>query len=556
MLRFRQKKIIAVFVLLSLSLNSFAESGLKEKRSTNLVELFKVKAHATDHIKSIEARLLATDDAVQEELLVEYAQSLLYYQDRHNKTVDSKGTTSKGVSSLSANGTSGKASKVDRSKGPYSTNKIYRKALNAYKKASKLSLNKSRIKYTRELSELAVKLQNKEELVQVFDELLQHGGDESGTYLAHVDYADGLAKFKDDEAEVQFLSAVNLRSPSDGVEAYFMYANYLLKIDRLREALSILDKFTFDERSKYVHIIRLKQKIMHKLNLNTVEIDREIEKLRKSFIGSPFIGGIEKFKVKVNNVPSNSLNLSFAHAFTFSHNNVYDDSRGKYASDWLYTSEGDRFSLHLINAAEVIYNEARGDGNRSRIAVAWAIRNRALIGMNNCSNYPGGEGHPTVNICRLLLKNGPLIYNVDATEVYPRYSCVVHGGTVLVGSKHTQMNDAHVNIESLKASGVLWDISNVFHGWEPDPTGEEIFSLNVSFSNLERNVNTGNPNGAQEWRKQNYCAENHHCKSRLGNVGSDLPDPGNTCPYGDYSESEIFFWGQKPKYFQLHLLDE
>ena len=49
MLRFRQKKSIAVFVLLSLSLNSFADTGLKEKTSTNLVELFKVKSHAIDH---------------------------------------------------------------------------------------------------------------------------------------------------------------------------------------------------------------------------------------------------------------------------------------------------------------------------------------------------------------------------------------------------------------------------------------------------------------------------------------------------------------------------
>ncbi|NQY65207.1 MAG: hypothetical protein HRT38_16090, partial [Alteromonadaceae bacterium] len=55
----------------------------------------------------------------------------------------------------------------------------------------------------RELSELAVKLRKKNELVQIFDELLQHGGDESGTYLAHVDYADGLAKFNDNGADAR-----------------------------------------------------------------------------------------------------------------------------------------------------------------------------------------------------------------------------------------------------------------------------------------------------------------------------------------------------------------
>ena len=128
MLRFRQKKIISVFILLSLSLNSFADMDLKEKTSINLVELFSVKTHATDHIKRLEAKLLATNKVDQEELLVELAQSLLYYQDRHNKSPDSKAVISKLASA----------------KGPYSTTKIYRKALNAYKKASKLSLNKSR----------------------------------------------------------------------------------------------------------------------------------------------------------------------------------------------------------------------------------------------------------------------------------------------------------------------------------------------------------------------------------------------------------------------------
>ncbi len=537
MLRFRQKKILAVFVLLSLSINSFAESGLKEKTSTNLVELFKVKSHATDHIKGLEAKLLATNEVDQEELLVELAQSLLYYQDRHNKVSDSKAAISKGVSSLSANGaigTSGKVSKLDSAKGPYSTLKIYRKALNAYKKASKLSLNKSRIKYTRKLSELAVKLQNKEELVQVFDELLQHGGDESGTYLAHVDYADGLAKFKDEGAEAQFLSAVNMRTAVDGVEANYRYANYLIKKNRLNEALNLLDKFKFEDRQMYIHIAILRQKTIHLMKLNTLEVDNELENIRKNLSNSSLIA-IPKIASEVKRKLTNYLGLPTAYAYAFSHNNESDDTRGKHSNSWIHTSLLVGFSTRLVNAAEVIYNEARGDGYKGRLAIAWAIRNRATIDMNGCDYYPGAEGHHNVSVCRAATSSGPSSYHAN---VFRRYSCVVHGGTIDVGAIHSQMNDAHVSIDNLESSGILWELTYVVNGLIPDSTGISMFFPSGD-------IYQGNPSGAQEWRRVDYCPVNYSCKVRLGNVGGDSVDLGNLCPANGSSSTENYFWGRK-----------
>ena len=543
MLRFRQKKIIAVFVLLSLSLNSFAESGFKEKTSTNLVELFKVKAHATDHIKGIEAKLLATNEVDQEELLVELAQSLLYYQERHNKEPDSKVAASKVGRSLSVNGTSDVVSKVVFSKEPYSSYKIYHKALNAYKKAAKLSLNKSRIKYTRKLSELTVKLQKKDELVQIFDALLQHAGDESGTYIAHVDYADGLAKLKDDGAETQFVSAVNMRTPVDGVEAHYRYAKYLLKNDKTLEALSILDKFTFEERRTYVHIAMLRQKMMHQLKMDTQEVDSEIEQLRKNLSNSPFIGAIPKNRTVAMKTSSNILlGLPTAYAFAFAHNNEKDDSRGKNRKSWVKTPDGRVFSPAFINMAEVIYNEARGDIEQGRYAVAWAIRNRATIDMNGCDPYPGSEGHSIVNICRKALASGPITQKLHY-DLYGQYSCAVHGGTINAGTSHSEMNDAHVDIVNLEASGVLWEALQVVNGWVADPTGPYPFNL-VNYPDY--NTTTGNPNGAQEWRRKNYCADNYTCKIRLGNVAGTAQDPGNTCSSKSRNVNNVdnFFWGR------------
>ena len=547
MLRFRQKKIIAVFVLLSLSLNSFAESGFKEKTSTNLVELFKVKAHATDHIKGIEAKLLATDEADQEELLVELAQSLLYYQDRHNKEPYSKMATSKSVRSHS---TSGEVSKVVSSKGPFSTNKIYHKALNAYKKAAKLSLNKSRIKYTRELSELAVKLKEKDELVQIFNDILQHGGDENGTYLAHIDYADGLAQFEAVTAEAQFLSAINLRSPVDGIEANYRYANYLLDKNKPLDALGILDKYTFEEKRKYPHIATLRQLIMHRLKLDTREVDDEIRQLRKLLSKTSFLGAMLTFSTNIKKKSSNTLGFPVAFAFAFAHNNESDDSRGRYSDSWVVSPNGFLFSTSLINAAEVIYNVARGETYVGRSFIAWAIRNRATINMNGCDFYPGAEGHSMVSACRSLTPSGPQPSYIDS---FKSYSCVIHGGTVDVGANNTQMNDAHVPIEQLESSGILWELFHVMNGWVPDPSGYLSFTPATYPST---NVSSGNPKGVQEWRLDDECPDNQACKISLGTLFNELLFPQNLCSSSAITTSHrAKFWARKATSTSFDLKD-
>ena len=550
MLNFSQKKYLSLLVLFSLSLSSFANTaqdvkvGLSKKSAPNLVELYKVKAHATEHIRGIEAKLSATEEADQEELLVELAQSLLYYQDRHNKASDTKAVTSKAVNSLSTNEANGGVSLVVNPKGSYSANNIYRKALNAYKKASKLSLNKNRIKYTRKLSELAVKLQKKNELVQVFDELLQHSGDETGTYLAQVDYADGLAKFKDDAAERQFLSAVNMRSPVDGVEANFRYANYLLDNGKPREALNVLEKFTFEERRMYVHIALLRQKIIHNLKLNTREVDAEIKQIRKNLSENPLVGAIPKFIDRVTEYPTNMLDLPKAYAFGFSHNNERDDSRGGHHDSLVYNSVfGYRFSTQLTNLAEVIYNESRGHGQITRHAVAWAIRNRATIDMNDCGSYTGAESDPKVAACRMKTPKGK---RSDLADMAKRYSCVVHGGTTVVGAVQSEVDDTHVSMANLEASGIVWDAAYVTRGWIPDPTSS---SSDLTSAYPDRDYYTGSMDGAQEWRKQNYCADTYSCKGRLGNIGGFNNDSGIECPNINQSDNirdeDIFFWGRK-----------
>lgn len=559
MLNIKQRNFTAVVALLTLSFSAFANTGMdnqgylnKEKphNKSNLVELYKVKTYAIEHIRGIEAKLLTTDEDNQETLLVELAESLLYYNVRHNKGDAEKYNTSRGVNSLSGNGVNGNVSKNVNSKVTYSSPNIYRKALNAYKKASKLSLNKNRIKYTRKLSELAVKLKDKNELVETFDELLQHSRDETGTYLAHVDYADGLAKFKDNAADTQFLSAINMRTPVDGVEANFRYANYLLDNGKPREALNVLDKFTFEERRMYVHIVLLKQKTMHQLAMDTQEVDAEVQILRKKLSNNPFIGALPKFTGIINQLSKNILDIPTAHAFTFAHNNEGDDSRGLYANKWV--TGNFMFSTSIVNAAEVIYNNARGEQQKGRIGIAWAIRNRATISMNGCGVYPGAEGHPEVNFCRANTPSGadPLY-----AEISKRYSCVIHGGTVTSGGQHTQMNDAHVDIVKLEESGIIWDILFVINGWVPETIGSNYFLTGLYPNN---NLYTGNPNGAQEWRDYDYCAEDHSCKVNLGGINGSISNQGEGgyCEDNESFDKDIYFWGRSSNLLALDIVDE
>ncbi|NQY62978.1 MAG: hypothetical protein HRT38_04485 [Alteromonadaceae bacterium] len=551
MLNFSQISFIPTVILLTLSFSALAnnpqyeKTGLSTKSPPNLVELFKVKEHASGYIKELEKKIRSnnTNDEEQEYLFVELAQSLLYYQERHKpesktNSIHSKNSSTKGFNSNSLK----------------SENRILNKVLNAYKKASALALSKNRIKYTRKLSELAVKLQKKDVLVQIFDELLQHGGDETGTYLAHVDYADGLAKFKDNSAETQFLSAINMRSPTDGVEANFRYASYLLDNNKHHEALSVLDKFTFEERSMYIHIALLRQKTMHLLKLDTQKVDTEMKQIRKKMSNTPFINAIPKLFKSVTHLSTNKLALTEAYAFNdspnyerYSHNNESDDSRGKYGDKWVTIPQGFIISPYLINAAEVVYNEARGASAIGRYAIAWAIRNRATIDMNDCDSYPGSESDHEVSACRVATPDGP---ESSFTDTFKRYSCVVHGGTTKVGGSHSQMNDTHVNKTSLASSGVIWEMLNVVNGWILDPTSPNFFTTDKRYPNFD--VSKGNPEGAQEWKNSNYCAKNHSCKVRLGNVGGNFPDTPTLCSIEmglrnnlyDFNSKDNFFWGR------------
>ena len=154
MLKFSKIKNIPLIALLIFSLSALEDTALdktdnqNQQKTTNLVELFKVKKQADDHIKQLEKQLQSDKFEIQEpkkkeELLVEYAKTLMYYVNSQDSEPDTSAVTKKALQSKELKSNNLKSKDIN------SKHTIYNKALSAYKLASKLAIDRNRIKYTR-----------------------------------------------------------------------------------------------------------------------------------------------------------------------------------------------------------------------------------------------------------------------------------------------------------------------------------------------------------------------------------------------------------------------
>lgn len=429
---------------------------------------------------------------------------------------------------------------------PAARNQLLREAIDSYSAASGLALEDGRIRYSRQIADLAYALGDKSLLDESFSRFLANLDDERGRYVALIDYAAALARFDDWSANVYYDLAIHMRRPRDSVEAHVRFAQYLVDTGRPQDALDVLNRFDAADRTYYLNVALFRQGLMHSLRLNTSEVDAEVSELRQSLDGAWGLGPIPKLTANAATRPENTL--GFAEVYAFAHANNFDDSRGTLGNQWLISPSGSQWNRTIVNAVEVVYNEARSEPHDGRVAVAWSMRNRALINMNGCDFYPGAEGHGNVTACRIATPKGP--QGGDYEDTNKRWSCVVHGGTATVGATHSQMNDGHVPIATTEPTGLFSEVFWVMNGQTPDLTSANTpsgtFRPILLPPWVTYNVVQGNPAGAQEWRSINYCAANSSCKVRLGNVGGNLPDPGNLCPASGGLTTDNFFWGRKP----------
>ena len=428
--------------------------------------------------------------------------------------------------------------------------------LDNYIAAAEITAEQGAIAYTDRLYLYGVEQNAWKRVAPVFRRFLDLDVPETKKYLARIDAARTAAYFSDEvEAEKQYVLAIESRDIMDASEAHFQYATYLYERKRFSEAMVVLDRFSAEQRAIFIELALLRQKVAHAIGGNTKEVDLEVDALRKALSNSPFVGDIHS----INSTPRNdqlsavlSL-LPVAHASPFSHVNAFDDSRGPQAAQFISSNIGN-VTRAVINMAEVLYNEARGEPFFGQLAVAWAIRNRAYINMNGCDFYPGAQGQGNVGACRAATPLGPQASTPGYGDAYQRYSCVIHGGKTSVGATHFQMDDKHVPSSLLGATSLVGTVLATINGWLPDFTSENTPSGTFNPGGIPGPLPLGgiivfgttNPAGAQEWRGSNYCAANNSCKVRLGNVGGTLTDPGNSCPGGDpATNGDNFFYGRK-----------
>jgi hypothetical protein len=409
------------------------------------------------------------------------------------------------------------------------------RAVDSFLRASEIGRGQGRLLFTRQLSELMVQLNDREGLDDAFQTMLKANKADTRPgeqYSVLVDYADGLAALQDERAWGYFEQAIALQPES--IEAINRYARRLLEAGKAEEVLRVLEAhLTRQERVRFVRPAFLRRQALKALGRDTASADEEIAEIRERQ-GKAGIYVPEKD----TGDPLGNVVESFAHSTSS------DDCRSAtYAQSQHCDSSGTCLYSYVINLAEVMYNEARGESIGSQDAVGWTVRDRAFQGVS-CDAYIGGVNYTS---CRTNLPCG----DPSRCAVSRYYCCVIHGNTTTVGAAHSQFNDAHVTLQTLIDSGQFYEAQLVWWGAVPDPTtgfapagvsGCTVGCGPENYCTGGVNYDSPSPNGPMEYLGYNYCAQRQECKTYKGNVcGSNTR--ATSCSSGGSGDN--YFWNRR-----------
>ncbi len=408
-----------------------------------------------------------------------------------------------------------------------------RRAAAAYARAAEIGRSHGRLRYTRELSELYAELGNRRRLDRTFGRLLSDAAlarsERGHYYLTLLDYADGLAALGELEAAGPYFDEAIGLSPENDVEAIQRWTRRLTEAGRLAEALEVLEtRYSADERIIQMMPAIQRRDLRQKLGLDTAEADAEFEIVRKRIEGTA--GG---FLLLDRGPEEAGEEAAFVPTAPFSHTVTADDCRANDYRTLFCDQYNVCFQVYVMNIAEVLWNEARGETLGAQTLVTWSVRNRALQNLKQlttggyCDVYIGGPAYRTSNTS---WQNLPCHENLQ----YPthcnlsKYYCfVVHGGTTKVGASHYQYNDAHVATQSLWDSGVVYRAWRSINGYHPDVSSNWVppwlgsclmtCSSEPGCYSGSPNFYDGSPNGPMEYRAYSYtAAAANDCKQVKG----------------------------------------
>lgn len=415
------------------------------------------------------------------------------------------------------------------------------RAISAFAKASEIALSQGRIRYTRELSVLIVENKSAkaaDQLDEVFGPLMAAGPSMAPKefYLALVDYGDGLAAAGDERAWEQFEKAINLR-PQNNIEAINRYAKRLLERGRAQDALDLLEsRLSREERIRRVLPVYLRKEALTRLGLDTSSADEEIAEIdRRQNQGTGAVtAGIADLAADIFSVPEK-----------FAHTVATDDCRSTtYAQRSVCTSYGKCYYPYLVNLAEILFNEARGETWGASDMVGWTVRDRALQRVS-CDAYPGGT---TSTTCRSTLPCG----DPSFCDLSKWYCCSEHGGTTTVGTAHSQFNDTHALMADLENAATIQEAYDIINGRIPEPSTGFIppgisgcpspLYCSAPACTTGANQTSPAPQGPMEYRGYNYCAAAQSCKWYAKNACGDLPMPASCTSGGGAGDN--YFWNR------------
>jgi tetratricopeptide (TPR) repeat protein len=123
----------------------------------------------------------------------------------------------------------------------------------------------------RDLAEAACLAGDRATLAAAYERCTRECRDVGDRYLAHLDFAGALERFGDGAgAEREYLAAIALRPgrPPEAIEAYNRYALLLDRQGRPQDALTVLDRFTAEERRLYSFAATLRLWVMRELGMD------------------------------------------------------------------------------------------------------------------------------------------------------------------------------------------------------------------------------------------------------------------------------------------------
>jgi tetratricopeptide (TPR) repeat protein len=165
-------------------------------------------------------------------------------------------------------------------------------------RAAELALERGEVRYTSEVRNALVALNDRARLDDIFSRILRVaesiGADR---YLALVDYAAGLASFNRPEADARFEEAIRLRPyPDNNHEAIGRYAQHLLARGDARKALAVIELMSPEHRIMNGAPVFLRKRALAQLGLDTSSADAEIDLVLRR--GTPVQGGVRAPEVR------------------------------------------------------------------------------------------------------------------------------------------------------------------------------------------------------------------------------------------------------------------